>query len=449
MKNFESIYLKYNQAGPNYQYYPTTLGYQAFITHEDMINQLIGLNGKEINMQLLFPFCKDPDYHSTKFQIQLIDQSQLNDYFDAIRNELLIYQTHISKAKVVEIDFTGGEVSLLDETQLSQLFSVITDLFSVELKMNGLSIDINARLFDTNRFKFLKKVGFNKLHICTLNFDYNLRLENNKYQSYQHVAALIRQAKQLDFAAVHVELIYGLPNESCDSIKNTINTLIALNCEHVCLTHYFHRPFIFQLQNKLNQAFLPSAYENYYNYKLCVDKLLDAGYEHLGMNCFVSSDSQLYEARKKHTLSYNHTGFTLNTVNDTISLGASSISKIDNLFYQNPINITDYSESVQKGRIPNGKGCRLNSEQFLRNKIIKSLIINNHFEFDQSEKDQLNSLTSIDETFSHLYKMENDGLIQLSENSIRVTELGKYFLKNICALFDTDMKELIFYHTDM
>ncbi len=112
----------------------------------------------------------------------------------------------------------------------------------------------------------------------------------------------------------------------------------------------------------LNRAHLATDNENYLIFKMCVDKLLSAGYKHLGMNCFVSSDSELYTAPEKSALSYNHTGYTLNTINDVVSLGAASISKVNGYFYQNSIDIDDYSQSLELGGMPAAKGCHLNSE---------------------------------------------------------------------------------------
>ena len=54
MKNFNEIYIKYNQAGPKYQYYPTILGFQETIKHKDIVEKMIGLNGKDINLKLFW-----------------------------------------------------------------------------------------------------------------------------------------------------------------------------------------------------------------------------------------------------------------------------------------------------------------------------------------------------------------------------------------------------------
>jgi oxygen-independent coproporphyrinogen-3 oxidase len=445
MKSFPKIYKKYTQAGPNYQYYPTTLGFQETITHDNVIKKFTNFKDDGLNLQLLFPFSPDPDCYSTTYQIKLENSAQLTKYIEYIKKEILIYKGYIKYKNIAQIHFSGNGILLLDQTDLYQFLKFISQTIEVSIKDMNLSLDVNARILDKEKLKMLKTLGFKKLGIATLNFDYKLQVSANNYQSYHKVKQLIQQAKKINFDDIWVELFYGLPNESFDNLSKTIDNLIALNCEHICLSHYFHRPYIFNLQKKLNSNMLPTDNENYLRFNMCLEKLLSSGYKHLGMNCFVNKDSDLYLASENESISYNHTGFSLNAINDVLSLGASSISKINGLFYQNLIVIEKYYQNLDSQKIPVYKGCNLTPNHLFRKKIIKFLITRSRFDTDDAHKKHINLVDYIEETCSYLYEMEKEGLITLTKSSIEVTELGKYFLKNICTLFDANMRELILY----
>jgi oxygen-independent coproporphyrinogen-3 oxidase len=444
MKLSPQIYKKYTQAGPNYQCYPTKLNFHKHVTKQNIIDRLHKLKHNEFNLQLYFPLCQDPDCHATTLQVQLNQDAQLSRYIELIEKETLIYKQYLNQAKLREIYFSGNEVSLLGVKRLRHLLNMIAKSFAVNFTAVDLLLDINARLFDLNSLESIKNLGFNKLKVSTLNFNHQLHLGADKVQSYQAVDQLIQATKNTHFKSLQIELIYGLPNESCDDIKRTLNALINMRCEHICLTRYLHRPYFFKRQKMLIQDHISANKENYLTYQMCLDTLSSAGYKHLGMNCFVNINSELHDAADNNQLNYNHTGYTLNGINDVVSLGASSISKIDGFFYQNHVDIEDYSQSLDRGIFPAAKGCHLNSDHMFRTAIIKSLIINHRFEFNQHEI-QFNDLEYLKDTYEHLHAMEKDGLVQLSKHSIEVTELGCYFLKNICALFDLNMRELIAY----
>lgn len=448
MKKFLEIYKKYTRAGPNYRYYPTTLGFKDKIKHDDVINNLEKLNGSGLNLQLLFPFYVDPDSHSTTYQIQMEKTTQLTEYIEYIKKEILIYKDYFKNNSITHIHILGSGSLLLDPPEFNRFIHFIVQSIEVNINQINLSLDISARFLDREKLEVLKNLGFKRLCITTLNFDHKLQVSTCHYQSYQHVKTLIKQAKNLGFDEICIELFYGLPNESFDNLRETIDSLIALNCEHICLSQYFHRPYYFKLQSLFDKSIFPTDDENYLRFKMCLEKLLSSDYKHLGMNCFVNKGSDLYLANEKELLNYNHTGYSLNSINDVISFGASSMSKIDGLFYQNHIDIEKYYDYLDNQKVPVSKGCFLTPNELLRKNIIKSLITHSRLDINDFQRKKVSLLSYIKETYAYLHEMEKDGLIILTNRSIEVTELGKYFLKNICALFDLNMRELTAFEND-
>lgn len=443
MKIASDIFNKYTQPWPDYQCYPTTLDFHECLDPKAIMNQLNGLRTGEMSLQLFLPYCRDPDCHSTNYQIKFNENSELKKYIKYIKSETLIYKRYGNRINIKGLHFYGGEFSLLAPSYLGYILEMIKEAFHVDFDEIDMSIEVNPRYISIKKLQKLHNLGFNQLKIPILNYDYKLDVGRNSFQSYRYVEKLMENAREIGFENMSVELLYGVPLESLHSAKRTIKSLIAMKCEHIILNRYFHRPYLFKLQKMLNKELLASDEKIHLIFECCVNILLEAGYRHLGMNNFVCHDSPLYVAREKQLLNYNHMGFTTNKINNVLSLGASVISKVNGFFYQNHIKIEDYYHAINNKSIPAMKFCKLDNDLLLRKKIIKSLIINSGFDIEQGNEKLIDMIKSIKGSGSDFIEMEKDGLLYISNEHIMITELGRYFLKSICALFDAKMTKLI------
>lgn len=125
-------------------------------------------------------------------------------------------------------------------------------------------------------------------------------------------------------------------------------------------------------------------------------------------------------------------GYTSSKTQVMIGLGVSSISDSWYSFAQNVKTLEDYYDLLEQNELPVFRGHILTPEDL----IIRKHILNLMCQFHTTWSDYGTYFSELPEVLERLYEMEHDGLVQITENAITVTEKGKAFVRNICMAFD-------------
>jgi oxygen-independent coproporphyrinogen-3 oxidase len=107
----------------------------------------------------------------------------------------------------------------------------------------------------------------------------------------------------------------------------------------------------------------------------------------------------------------------------------SSISEVNGVFAQNAATLGDWRDRVQGGSLPLVRGHVLTDDDRLRGTLIKQLLCNLELPLDAVPPALAPALEAVAATAA-------DGLVVVDHDRITVTELGRYFLRNLCLPFD-------------
>ena len=157
------------------------------------------------------------------------------------------------------------------------------------------------------------------------------------------------------------------------------------------------------------------------------------GYHEIGMDHFAIETDSLFKASKEEKLHRNFMGYSHSKTQMMIGLGVSSISDTWYGFAQNVKDLDDYYQLLEWEKIPVFKGHILSQEDLKIRKHILNLMC-------QFETCWNNAENYIPEILEQLQEMENDGLVKIHGNNLKVTQSGKPFLRNICMAFDLRLK---------
>ena len=142
-------------------------------------------------------------------------------------------------------------------------------------------------------------------------------------------------------------------------------------------------------------------------------------------------------AQTQGTLQRNFQGYSVQLADDLVGMGVSSISQVGNYYVQNARTLDDYYASLARNELPIHRGYRLSEEDKLRRRVIMELICNLHLDTEHC------GLPEGATFWSHfrpeteaLRDMARDGLLEIDAGTIRVTERGRPYLRNICMIFD-------------
>jgi oxygen-independent coproporphyrinogen-3 oxidase len=114
-----------------------------------------------------------------------------------------------------------------------------------------------------------------------------------------------------------------------------------------------------------------------------------------------------------------------------IGLGTSAISDAGNAYLQNVKKVEEYQQAVFAGELPILKGHMLTKQDSIIKHLILSIICKGEVNWTPDFWYTLES-----EAQEELLVMHEEGLIEITEEDLWVTHLGKAFVRNICMVFD-------------
>ena len=206
-----------------------------------------------------------------------------------------------------------------------------------------------------------------------------------------------------------------------------------LKPERIAFYSYAHLPSSFPAQKSF-EAYLPKEKEKRLLYEFGKNRLIQMGYEEIGMDHFALPDDPLCLAKKEGKLHRNFMGYTTQNTKMLLGLGASSISDVWLGYAQNEKSVEGYQRSIQDGTLPLIKGHENSQEDLEVRQLILELICQGKaaIPFDIWEKLPLQNL-------ENLHEMENEGLLQSNQLSLKVTDEGMAIVRNVCSQFDLRM----------
>jgi oxygen-independent coproporphyrinogen-3 oxidase len=251
----------------------------------------------------------------------------------------------------------------------------------------------------------------------------------------------VQDLRRQDYHSISMDLIYGLPKQTLESVSETLAQVIDLSPDRLSLFNYAHIPHLFKSQALINVVDLPSPGQKLELLHMAIERLQNAGYVYIGMDHFAKPTDSLVIAQQQGKLQRNFQGYSTHGDCDLLAFGASAISAFSDVYVQNAKNLNDYEKSIHQQSHARIRGLRLTRDDLIRKEVINQLIC--HFELDFN---QLNKQFGIDTNsyfageLQELQPMVKDGLIVWEKGSIKVLAAGRLLIRRICMVFDAYLK---------
>ncbi|MBD2858219.1 oxygen-independent coproporphyrinogen III oxidase [Spongiibacter sp. KMU-158] len=437
-----SLIEKYRCEGPRYTSYPTALQFSEAFTpaqHLDLLKHS-GQQVAPLSLYVHLPFCRWLCYYCACNKIVTKDPSASRRYLDYLAKEIEMVSSAIGKhRRVVQLHLGGGTPTYFDDAELTELIHMLSSHFRfADDQSREYAIEIDPRTVDGDRLALLKGLGFNRLSFGVQDSDPAVQKAINRVCPTEKLVSLFKQARELRFKSLSVDLIYGLPKQTCTTLEHTLDEVLELAPDRIAFYHYAHLPDRFPPQKAIAKQSIPDSAEKLALYQLATRRFEEAGYIHIGMDHFVKPDDALAQYQQEGRLQRNFQGYSTSMAPDTLALGVSAISSLDGNFNQNHVQLDDYYRALDEGHLPTAKGLICNEEDRIRRALISALICNLQLDIPTFEQRfQINFNRHFKRELEALQQLANDGLLTLSEQAITVTQTGRNFLRNICMTFDT------------
>ncbi len=437
---------RYDKPGPRYTSYPTAPQFSAEFGHLELDEEIRRSDRieKPADLSLYFhlPFCDTLCYFCGCTTVVTSNRQRIDEYLDYLIKEIkLISSKIIRERKIAQLHWGGGTPSYLDPEQIRRLFSAIRENFEFHPDAE-IGVEIDPRGMTDAHLDALRDVGFNRASMGVQDFELKVQEAVNRVQSEELTRWAFNGLRERGIDSINLDLIYGLPFQTLDSFKHTLDRIVDISPDRLAIFNYAHVPWMKKHQRIIREETLPDVTEKLDILKTTIEKLTSVGYDYIGMDHFAKADDSLTRALREKTLYRNFQGYSTKWGCDLFGFGMSSISQLRNVYAQNSKDIPAYYEAIGEGNLPVERGYRLTEDDHLRRFVIMRLMCD--FELDKNrveDKFNINFDAYFEDAFPELESFAADGLIRWPDNKIVITEMGRLLIRNIAMVFDKYLKQ--------
>ena len=436
---------KYDTPGPRYTSFPTAPEWSLSVNAEVYISKLkaFGQNDKTLSLYIHIPFCEQLCYFCACNKVIRANEPKVgNEFLTHLFKEMEMVAGYIGHRKLIrQLHWGGGTPTFLSEDQMNRLFAKTQSLFDIDFK-EEIAIEIDPRTVPQSKLKTLRKLGFNRISLGVQDFDEKVQDDINRIQPFTQVKEVNQWCRDLKFESVNFDLIYGLPYQTRETFKRTVDLVIGLRPDRIALYSFAYVPWISKPQNKFNLEAIALHDEKLDIFIQSRNNLLAHGYQAIAMDHFALGTDELTQAFHQGALHRNFMGYTVKPADEYIGLGPSAIGFLENTYVQNTKVLPEYYEKLSQDHLPIERGKVLTDDDIIRQWVINHLMC--QFKVDKQvffKKFEFEFEDYFGQEIDHIRDCVKGGLINEGHGQITVTDLGKIFIRNVCMGFDWYLRQ--------
>ena len=360
---------------PRYTSYPPANRFKAGIGQRNQIQWLAKTPVENpISIYIHIPFCKRVCWFCACRTQGTKTLAPLDAYIDMVKREFETVSKIMAKRPFVErLHLGGGTPTLLSMLQMRRLLNVVFSIFSIG-KNFEFSVEIDPTEASSEVLQELQQWGMNRASIGVQDFDPTVQKAIGRLQSFEQTEKIVDQLRHQGVSNINVDLLYGLPFQTKETLIKTIDKVELLKPNRIALYGYAHVPHASKRQIMINSEALPSPSTRYVMAKTSVKKLALLGYQKVGIDHFAKPSDSLVKASKQGRLHRNFQGYTDDNCKTLIGFGASAISKFPEGFSQNAVSTAAYNARISNGGLAGHKGYRMHGDDVMIARMIEMLM---------------------------------------------------------------------------
>ncbi|PJZ52878.1 oxygen-independent coproporphyrinogen III oxidase [Leptospira adleri] len=432
----KDLIAKYDIPAPRYTSYPTVPYWSENPTTEEWLDKVrnrLSPEDSSLSLYLHIPFCETLcsfcGCNTSITKNHAVEDPYIHSLLSEFENYLAAVP-EIGQRELKELHLGGGSPTYLSEKNIEFLLDSILKKMNVSSRPD-FSLEVDPRRTRETQLKVLHNFGFRRISLGVQDFDPEVQRLINRTQPFEMTERITDVSRALGYNSVNFDLIYGLPKQTLDSMKRTVEKTLELRPDRIAFYSYAHVPWIKAAQRLFTEADLPSGPEKRELYEVSREMFLQSGYLEIGMDHFALETDSLSTAAKNGTLHRNFMGYTTKTTEMLLGLGVSAISDSWDCFHQNEKIVKKYQKHIQESKFATLRGHKLDEEDLVQRALILQLSTTGKVRVP----DQI-----LQDVRLYLASMEDDNLIRWEENLLSLTEKGWPFLRNACTGLDLRLR---------
>lgn len=428
---------KYDRPVPRYTSYPTAPHFSESIGNEQYADWLGELPADlPLSAYVHIPFCDSLCWFCGCNMRVVNRYSSIRTYLGHLNDEIDAVAAAMGhRPSVKYLHFGGGSPDILRRDDIISLLHHLRDVlpFARDLEF---AVEIDPRAADISVIEGWAAAGATRASIGVQDFDPKVQKAINREQSFDCTANAVRSLRAAGVGRINIDVMYGLPHQTVEGVRRTTSQVVEIAPDRLALFGYAHVPWMKPHQRLIPEDALAGGAERWAQFEAAAGILRQAGYVWIGLDHFARPDDPLALAQSSGRLRRNFQGYTTDEAEALVGLGASAISALPQGYVQNATEFKDYAAATRSGGLAAARGIALTPDDCRRRSIIERLMCDLRVDVRDLVNHADNSKCGFDREFERLSEMAADGLVELGEASIKITERGRPFMRSICAVFD-------------
>jgi oxygen-independent coproporphyrinogen-3 oxidase len=385
------------------------------------------------------PFCRSMCWYCGCHTSVTKRDDPIAVYTSGLRREAhMVAETIGQRLPISHIHFGGGTPTIMTPETFADLVGALRYSYFV-LPDAEIAVEIDPRTLTEPMSEALGYSGVNRASLGIQNFDPAVQRAINRLQSFEQSAKCVERLRRAGIGRLNFDLLYGLPFQTVDSCLDTVAKCIELRPDRFSVFGYAHIPSFKKHQRKIDEAALPDSLERHLQSETIAKALLDAGYVRIGFDHFALPDDNLAVAKRQGRLRRNFQGYTDDSAETLIGLGASSIGRMPQGFVQNVVATRDYLARIAEGRLTTAKGYTFTEEDRFRADLIERVMCDMAVDLSKIARSHGRDPGTAVVDRPRLESLIADGAVVMDDDRISVSDGAEFLVRSIASAFDAHL----------
>jgi len=413
------------QPVPRYTSYPTAAEFGDRVGAADADAALRGVSG-DVSLYVHIPFCEQICWYCGCNTSAANRRQRLASYLDSLHREIALAGVRLDgRIAARRIAFGGGSPNAIAPTDFVRLVDALT--LHVSLDDPLWSIEIDPRTLTAEWAQVLGWVGVSHASMGVQTFAPHLQAAIGRVQDDALIASGTEMLRGAGVTSLNFDLMYGLPGQTLTDLETTLRRTVELGADRIALFGYAHVPHLIPRQRRIDATHLPDQAARFAMAQFGYDLLVSEGYVPVGFDHFAKPGDPLARAATGGALRRNFQGFTDDQAPVLIGLGASAISSMPGVIWQNEKNAGRYRMLLSQDRLPAAGGLIRSADDQRRGAVIEGLLCRGEARLDAD---------LVSDVLVRLLPFVDRELATLDNGTLRLLPEALPYARTIAALFD-------------
>ena len=413
------------EAVPRYTSYPPATHFHTGVGLADWADWMSRqAPAPQTSIYVHIPFCKTMCWYCGCHTTIPNRHDRIARYLDALDHDICRRAALApADARVCHIHFGGGSPDMLRPAEFIAIMNRIRTRFTVEPDAE-IAVELDPRGVTPDLCAALAEAGVTRASLGVQDLSEAVQALIHRIQPRATVEAAADMLRATGIRAINMDMMYGLPGQTCDRVTATARALTDMGTDRVSVFGYAHVPWFKKHQRAIPEDRLPGASERFDQMMAAANALAEGGYEAIGFDHFARPQDPLARAARNGGLRRNFQGYTTDPSDLLIGLGASAISECAQGYVQTETDPVRYAEAVKSGQDMLVRGVARTPDDYATGLRLADLLC--RFALPLSPADDLDALAD----------MIADGLVRRVGDQLAVTAAGKPYVRNLAARLD-------------